>query len=154
MPAAAEYRLQPLSHIMADVLLVDDDRDLVDAFGEVLRALGHKVRVASNGFEGLAELSEQKPDVIITDVDMPVLDGPGMALQILAHDAGDELIPIILTSGSKELARVAASLGTPYQLAKPFALAKLIETLRQALTERRAPQPVPPKEARAHNHGT
>ena len=76
---------------MAHLLLVDDDNDVVEALGELLRAEGHEVHSASTGEEGLAVLrAASLPDVLVLDVDMPILGGPGMAHQMLLHDAGEE----------------------------------------------------------------
>lgn len=125
---------------MANLLLIDDDLDLADVFAEVLRAEGHTVRVARNGKEGLARLAEEKPDLIICDVEMPVLNGPDMAFQIFLRDAGEELIPILLTSGVADLHRVAEKVGTPYFLGKPFSVEQLLDAMRRALFERKPPQ--------------
>jgi CheY-like chemotaxis protein len=62
-----------------------------------LRAEGHDVHSASTGEEGLAVLRPASlPDVLVLDVDMPVLGGPGMAHKMLLHDAGEEHVPIVL----------------------------------------------------------
>jgi CheY-like chemotaxis protein len=124
---------------MANLLLIDDDFDVVDTFGHVLRALGHVIRTAGDGLEALARLAERKPDVIITDLEMPLMGGQAMALEILARDAGAELIPIVLTSGVRDLWRVADLIGTPYFLTKPFGIDELVATLNLALSERTAP---------------
>lgn len=106
---------------MAHLLLVDDDSDVVEAFAEVLRAEGHKVRTARTGEEGLLALrAAPLPDLVVLDVDMPVLGGPGMAHQMLLHDAGEEKIPILLVSGSDNLPQIARRMGTPYFLRKPL----------------------------------
>jgi FixJ family two-component response regulator len=77
----------------------------------------------------------------LLDVDMPVLSGPGMAHQMLLHDAGEEGIPILLVSGRGDLSKVAEQMGTPYFLAKatPGYGQALFRILDQALRERRAP---------------
>jgi DNA-binding NtrC family response regulator len=126
---------------MANLLVVDDDLDMVDALAEILGAGGHQVRLARNGKEGLARLSEEKPELIVCDVDMPVLNGPEMASQILVRDAGLEKIPILLMSGVPDLRRVAHRVGTPYFIGKPFGMAQLMDKVNQALTERSPPQP-------------
>ncbi|HEY8209511.1 MAG TPA: response regulator [Myxococcaceae bacterium] len=126
---------------MANLLLVDDDLDMVDAFADVLRAEGHSVRMATNGREGLARLAEEKPDLIICDVEMPIMSGPDMAMEIFLGDAGRELIPILLSSGVVDLPRVAARVGTPYFLGKPFTFQQLTDLLARALAERRPPRP-------------
>src|SRR5690348_3010999 len=65
--------------IMADVLVVDDNLDISELLEALLAEEGHLVRVAHDGEEGLRALDERLSDVVILDVDMPVLDGPGMA---------------------------------------------------------------------------
>jgi CheY-like chemotaxis protein len=73
---------------MAHQLLVDDDDDTVAAFAELLREEGHQVHSASTGEEGLTVLrGSPLPDALILDVDMPILGGPGMAHEMLLHDA-------------------------------------------------------------------
>ena len=124
----------------AHLLIVDDDNDLVDALGELLRAKGHVVDTAGTGEEGLLVLrSASLPDVLILDVDMPILGGPGMAHQMLVHDAGEEKIPIILVSGNHDLPQIAKRMGTPYFLAKPCGIDAVIHLLDRAISERRAP---------------
>jgi CheY-like chemotaxis protein len=125
---------------MGHLLLVDDDNDLVDVFGALLRSEGHDVRTACSGKEGLNMLrAAPLPDVIVLDVDMPVLDGPGMAHQMLLHDAGEEKIPVILVSGRSDLAQIARRMGTTYFLQKPTDFEMFLSVLGRALRERLAP---------------
>lgn len=125
---------------MARLLLVEDDLDVADALVTLLELDGHDVRRAVNGAEGLKLLDQGVlPDVVILDVEMPVLDGPGMAYRMLIHDVGLEEIPILLVSGAADLHRIAAGIGTPYYLAKPVSLDKFRSRLAQVLSERRRP---------------
>jgi CheY-like chemotaxis protein len=127
---------------MANVLIVDDDRDTVELCAELLEAAGHHVRTGFNGQEGLTSLSQgELPDCIVLDIDMPVLSGPEMAHAMLLHDAGQEMIPILLVSARQDLAELAATMGTPYFLVKASAnhCEALLRILDQALRERRAP---------------
>lgn len=131
-----------LSHSVdvARLLLVDDDNDITAALGALLRARGHEVRIASTGEEGLQALrAAPLPDALILDVEMPVLGGPGMAHDMLLHDAGEERIPILLMSARHDLPAIAAKMGTPYFLAKPSSLDALLKLLDRALRERAAP---------------
>ncbi len=125
---------------MADVLVVDDDVDLAHTMGEVIEAMGHQVRLAFNGSEGLAAIATKKPDVLLLDLEMPVLDGPSMALELLVHDAGLELIPIVLASGYAELEVVAESIGTPYYVMKPCSIRTLADIIERAFRERCPPR--------------
>jgi len=125
---------------MADLLLVDDDLDLAETLAEFLVLDGHEVRVANNGREGLALLAERIPDLILLDVDMPVLSGPAMALEMFLHNAGLEQVPILLLSGAANLKEVARRVGTPYLLGKPAPPEVLLKALDHALLERAPPR--------------
>ncbi|MFS8065110.1 MAG: response regulator [Byssovorax sp.] len=124
---------------MASILVVDDDRDVAESLEMLLEAERHSVRIAHDGREGLALVCDTPPDLIVLDVEMPLLDGPGMALQLLIHGRGLEKIPIVLVSGSSGLPAVAAGIGTPYALSKPFDIDDFLALVAQALEERRAP---------------
>jgi CheY-like chemotaxis protein len=127
---------------MANVLIVDDNSDTVTLSTELLESAGHRVQTGSNGQEGLKSLGEGPlPDCVLLDVEMPILDGPEMAHEMLLHDAGEEKIPILLVSGRADLPELAMRMGTPYFLAKASANYGhlLIEILEQAVRERRAP---------------
>ncbi len=126
---------------MADVLIVDDDVDLATTLGEVLHSEGHRTRVAFNGLEGLAAMEEWLPDVLLLDVEMPVLDGPSMAYRMLVHDAGRERVPIIVSSGYADIDAVAERIGTPYRIQKPCSLEALRRVVARAATERHPPRP-------------
>lgn len=128
------------STLMAHLLLFDDDSDVVDAFAEILRSSGHEVRTASTGEEGLQALrGAPLPDVVVLDVDMPVLGGPGMAHQMLLHDAGEENIPVVLVSARHDLPQIAGRMGTPYFLQKTGDVGAFLDMLDRALRERRPP---------------
>jgi len=125
---------------MAHLLLVDDDNDIVEALGELLRADGHEVHSASTGEEGLVVLrASPLPDALVLDVDMPVLGGPGMAHKMLLHDAGEEEVPIILMSARDDLKQIAREMGTSYVVKKPTTIDAFLTVLGRALQERQAP---------------
>jgi DNA-binding NtrC family response regulator len=126
---------------MADVLIVDDDADTASVLAEVMRAEGHEVRVGYNGSEGLRLARERRPDVALLDVEMPFLDGPALAYQMLIHDMGLEEVPVIFLSGVSNLEEVAQESGTPYFLGKPYRYHDVIALLARALSERVAPHP-------------
>jgi len=125
---------------MADVLIVDDDLDLAELLEEVLADHGHHIRRARNGEQGLQELEQHVPDAIVLDVEMPVLDGPAMAMKMWLHDRGLENVPIVLVSGAVGLRDIAAQVGTPYFLGKPYSVEQVTELCDRALTEHVAPK--------------
>jgi CheY-like chemotaxis protein len=127
---------------MARILIVDDSADAVEVTTKLLESAGHQVQKGYNGEEGLKSLDAGPlPDCVLLDVEMPVLSGPGMAHQMLLHDAGEERIPILLVSGRSDLSEVAARMKTPYFLRKATAGygTALLAILDRALRERRPP---------------
>ena len=126
---------------MADLVIIDDDPDNLDVLAELMASAGHHVRVGSNGEAGLKLLHEQRPDLVLLDVEMPILDGPGMASAMFVHNLGMEQIPVILLSGVVSLRDVAARVGTPYFLSKPYRFTQIMAIVDRALAERVAPRP-------------
>lgn len=126
---------------MADILVADDDVDAGDLLAEVLRDEGHEVRVARDGHEALAMLRNKRPALVLLDVEMPQKTGPEMANTMFVQDLGMEKIPVVLISGVLDLAKIAASVGTPYFLEKPYRLDSVLTLVAKALLERIAPQP-------------
>jgi CheY-like chemotaxis protein len=127
---------------IAHLLVVDDDNDVVEVLGELLRSEGHEVRTACTGEKGLQVLrAAPLPDVVVLDVDMPVLGGPGMAREMLLHGGGEEKIPVILVSARADLAEIAGRMGTRYFVQKPADVGRFLSVLGQALSERLGPFP-------------
>ena len=126
---------------MASILIVDDDRDLAEMLGDLLREAGLDVRTAHDGQEGLKLIEEQLPDLVLLDVEMPCLGGPEMAYRMLVHDMGEEQVPIVLVSGVTDLFKVAELVGTPYYLGKPYDLDRISTLVSRALVERTPPAP-------------
>lgn len=125
---------------MADLLIIDDDLDSADVLSAAMTLQGHDVRVGYNGQEGMRLVKERLPDLVLLDVEMPIMNGPGMALAMLIHDMGLEKVPVILLSGVPDLGGVARRVGTPYFLGKPYRLAAITALVNRALHERFAPR--------------
>jgi len=125
---------------MPHVLLVDDDQDIGDTLGEILRGEGYVVRTASSGAKGMRLLHDSPlPDLVVLDVDMPVLTGPEMAHGMLLHDAGQEQIPVMLVSARHDLPEIAGRMGTNYFVQKTGDVHSFLEMIERALRERVAP---------------
>jgi CheY-like chemotaxis protein len=82
---------------MAKILVVDDEPDQRFLTRRVLERAGHEVKDAENGAVGLAVASDWTPDLIITDLMMPVMDGPEL-IRRLRRDPATARIPIVATS--------------------------------------------------------
>jgi CheY-like chemotaxis protein len=125
---------------MSKVLVVDDDPDVAETLGSVLEDEGYEVAIAVNGKRGLEQITKSRPDAVLLDVEMPVLDGPSMAAVLVARDRGDETIPIVLLSGAPELPAIAGRIGTPYYLAKPYSIASVAAVIARAVGEHHDPE--------------
>lgn len=126
---------------MSKLLIVEDDPDVAETLSSVLEDEGHEIQIAENGQAGLERIAESRPDAVLLDVEMPVLDGPGMAYRLFVRNSGDEQIPIVLLSGTADLKQIARCVGTPYFLGKPYRIAAVAALVQRALTERRPPVP-------------
>jgi FixJ family two-component response regulator len=78
---------------------------------------------------------------VLVDVEMPILNGPDMAYELFLRNCGDEKIPVLLISGIVGLPEIAAGVGTPYFLAKPYTVASVLRLVALALEERTYPHP-------------
>ncbi len=118
------------------VLVVDDDPDIRRIAALSLSRLGRlEVRVASSGEEAVAEVLRERPHLVLLDVSMPGIDGPG-ALAALQALPG-EPVPVVFftaTSSDVEVARLRA-LGAIGVVAKPFDIADLPRRVRAILAE-------------------
>lgn len=116
------------------VLVVDDDPGVVKLVRATLRAEGLEVSGAGDGEECLREVEAQRPDVIILDVMMPVLDGfeTFRLLRAKPETAG---IPVIMLTARKTDAEVVEGLlsGVDLYLTKPFEAKELVAATRRML---------------------
>jgi CheY-like chemotaxis protein len=102
------------------VLLVEDNEDNRIVYSTILRHFGYKVTEALNGEEGIAKARAEKPDLILMDISIPIIDG-WEATQVLKHDPQTRSIPIIaLTAHALASDREKAmEVGCDGYLAKP-----------------------------------
>ncbi len=126
---------------MTEILVVDDDADVADLLVTILESRGYPCRLARDGYKALHLLHEKLPDVVVLDVEMPQLSGPGTAYRMFVEDSGLEHVPIVLVSGVVNLSGVARQVGTPYFLAKPFDVPALLRMIERVEAERIPPTP-------------
>ena len=100
------------------VLVVDDDQDILDAICDILEGEGYEVARARHGAEALERLRERRPDLILLDLMMPVMDGLAFADALRRAKIRPE-IPIVVISADGNPQK-AASIGARAFLAKPF----------------------------------
>ena len=106
------------------VLVVDDDPDILDAICDILEAEGYRVSRARHGVEALEQVDGERPDVILLDLMMPVMDGVAFAQALRLRPAVSD-VPIVVISADGNPQR-AASVGATGYLAKPFDIEALL----------------------------
>lgn len=118
----------------ARVLIVDDERPVVEMLSRLMKRIGYEAVTASNGADALALVSRERPDTVILDINMPGIDGVEVCRRLKA-DPATRLIPIILLTGlsaSADRIRGIAA-GADDFVTKPPVLAELTARVR-ALT--------------------
>ena len=120
------------------VLVVDDSHDILDLL-EVFLYGTYEVSTALNGFEGLRAAREGAPDLVITDIMMPVVDGIKL-LSSLREDAATARIPVIAITSFIKKANIKSllSLGFSTVITKPFDREAIVGAVAKTLSERGA----------------
>lgn len=116
------------------ILLVDDDAVILKLVGAFLERNGYQVGRASNGIEALRLVRDQLPDLVITDVRMPELNGIELTTRLRGHHLTAR-VPIIMLSSMAEAkdALVGYSAGADEYLPKPFEVALLLAKVQSLL---------------------
>jgi two-component system, OmpR family, KDP operon response regulator KdpE len=125
------------------ILVVDDEPQIVKALGINLKALGYRVDTALSGEEALQKAANHRPDAVILDLGLPVMDG----IDVIRGLRGWTTVPIIVLSvRDAEREKIAAlDAGADDYVTKPFGMGELLARLRAALRRESPPgedQPV------------
>lgn len=121
---------------MADIILAEDDDRVRSVLTLALTRDGHDVREAANGRAALAALHARAPDLLVTDVYMPEMDGIELLTRIRQTHAS---LRVVLMSGGGNMPQgdvldIAGSLGATLTLPKPVSPAQLRDAVRTALS--------------------
>jgi len=123
------------------VLVIDDLLQNRILLGKFLKAAGYVVHEAINGTEALDLMRNNHlhPDLIVTDIEMPVMDGITLIKEVRCLDSALSSVPIIAASGNAddEMRRQALSAGTDQFMTKPFDLRTLRKEMAALLKSRR-----------------
>ena len=114
------------------VLTVDDSRTIRDMLRVALSSAGYAVLQAEDGRQGLDMLADARPDVIITDINMPRLDGYGFIAGVRG-DSRMRAVPILVlsTESDTEKKQRARAAGATGWIVKPFDPVKLVDAVRR-----------------------
>lgn len=114
---------------MCHILVIDDEKHILEMIEMALTKFGHDVEIATNGEEGVRKFDEKQFDLVITDIKMPRLDGIGVLHYI--RNSKRKLTPVIGISGTPWMLE-----GTSFDavLAKPFLIKTLADYIRNLAT--------------------
>lgn len=123
----------------ARILVIEDEAAVRDNLVRFLELEGYAVDSAANGVEGIERALRRKPDLVLSDLMMPGIDGFGVLARLRAEPATADLPFVFLTaSADAQDAQVAFKLGACEYVNKPFSLPVLATVIAQRLKIRRA----------------
>ena len=119
------------------ILVVDDEREIVEAIKRELEENRYEVLTAYDGLEGLEKARKEGPDLIILDLMLPKIDGYKIC-GLLKRDAGYAKIPILILTAKahEEDKKLAETMGADAFLTKPFQPEALLELVRELIANR------------------
>jgi CheY-like chemotaxis protein len=113
---------------VATILIVDDEEPVRDFLAQLLADAGHRTLQAIHGAQALELAAKEFPDLVISNIMMPVLNGAELCRRLKAR-MGSQAIPVILMSGASR--RSADGTGADAFIAKPFALEDMEALVRR-----------------------
>lgn len=116
---------------MKSILVIDDDLLFSKVLAKFLERCGYRVRVASNGDEGISRYREEVADLVITDLRMPDKDGLETIAEL--HKDNPDLKLIVISGGGQGELPKARKLGARHTFLKPFDTEQLLETIEEEL---------------------
>lgn len=120
---------------MSKILVVDDEKDVVELLKFLLEKDGHHVLTANNGRDGLGSAKKELPELILLDVMMPEMDGYTVQTQLL-EDPKTKDIPIIILTAKGQLRDVfAMSTNVKAYIEKPFDPKTLRTKIQESLSK-------------------
>ena len=119
---------------MKTILAVDDSRTMRGLLSECLTSAGFDVRLAEDGLHGLEVLQSTSPDLVITDINMPRMDGFGFIEGVRSQKSRAGLPILVLTTESApELKARARNAGATGWIVKPFDDQKLVDAINRVI---------------------
>jgi DNA-binding response OmpR family regulator len=119
------------------ILCIDDDLSLLQLYKEELSEAGYQVVVAKDGKEGLSKFEKEKPNIVIMDIRMPVMDGIETLTAMLGKD---RQVPVILNTAYPQYKENFMTWGAEAYVVKSSDLTELKKTIREVLGKRKKTQ--------------
>lgn len=113
------------------VLIVEDNSDLRRLYALGLNQRGFEVKLASNGAEAVDRVETERPEIVLLDLFMPIMDGFEVMQRI--NPPGTAMIPVIVVTGQASPPEELPHASIAAWMAKPVALEELVQTIRNVL---------------------
>jgi len=120
-----------------NVLLAEDDDDIRALYGYMLASAGYRMKAVRNGLEAFAEIQVNRPDVVVTDILMPVLSGLDLIVAIRSNDEFADLPVVVITSFGEDIREQAWAAGATDVIAKPTDITRMREVIEAAVSRPR-----------------
>jgi DNA-binding response OmpR family regulator len=122
---------------MKRILVVEDEKNILNFVATALEREGYEAITASNGQEGLAKFMSNKPDLVLLDRTMPVMNGPQM-LEEMKQQGGINFVPIIMLTANMHAENIVENLvtcGVRDYIVKPFEIDELLKKIKKILKD-------------------
>lgn len=120
---------------MGRILVIDDEPSVQEALSWTLKSANHQVFLASNGREGIEMFKAEAPDLVITDLFMPVQDGIKTILELRQLDPSARILAISGNALSEKVLPITLKLGAVAVLQKPWAVEQLLQSVNALLSQ-------------------
>jgi DNA-binding response OmpR family regulator len=119
------------------ILLIEDNRDSRDILAKLLRMSGYDVMSATDGESGLATALRQLPDLIITDIHMPNMNGIEFVQRVRRDNILDKTPVLVVTAFGAHMAREAINAGADAAAEKPFDFDRFLLTVQELIARKK-----------------
>jgi CheY-like chemotaxis protein len=131
-----EYQMTGLMGHNGKILVIEDNRDSRDILSKLLRMSGYDVVSAPDGEMGFEAASSFHPDLIITDINMPKMDGIEFVRRVRKSDLLGEVPVLVVTAFGSNAAREAVEAGANAAAEKPFDFDRFMKMVEDLIAQR------------------
>jgi len=122
------YSLHSHESVDKDILIVEDDQEVSNLLLDVLETQGHTARTAGNGLEALNRIKERRPQLILLDMMMPVMDGWQFIERLRANEEWTN-IPVVVMTAVYDMSSLERKTGAKAILTKPFDIELIVDAV-------------------------
>jgi CheY-like chemotaxis protein len=119
------------------VLLVEDDADARSLYGYMMAVAGYSVKAVRNGLEAFAEIQLNRPDLVVTDIAMPVISGLDLIIAVRSDDNLADLPVVAITAFGEDFREQARAVGATESIDKPTDIERMREVIEAAVSRPR-----------------